>query len=156
MPIRGWISDTANRKSSYWYSSQLYLTTNCAFTPDAARASKWPEVIHFQCEPAASSGESGAARFGRWERRGELKSGQLYGNELWHGWATSTWQAFDLRQSGASTNLSTGRPGPILTLSLNELMLAPPLTGAGAHRLKTPALVWPPLCIRLFTAPEEA
>ncbi len=38
---------------------------NCAFTPQAARASKWPEVIHFQCEPAASSGESGAARFGR-------------------------------------------------------------------------------------------
>ncbi len=25
----------------------------CAFTPQAARASKWPEVIHFQCEPAA-------------------------------------------------------------------------------------------------------
>ncbi len=38
---------------------------NCAFTPQAARASKWPEVIHFQCEPAASSGESGAASFGR-------------------------------------------------------------------------------------------
>ncbi len=38
------------------------LSTNCAFTPQAARASKWPEVIHFQCEPAASSGESGAAR----------------------------------------------------------------------------------------------
>ncbi len=32
----------------------------CAFTPQAARASKWPEVILFQCEPAASSGESGA------------------------------------------------------------------------------------------------
>ncbi len=39
--------------------------TNCAFTPQAARASKWPEVIHFQCEPAASSGESGAVSFGR-------------------------------------------------------------------------------------------
>ncbi len=39
---------------------------NCAFTPQAARASKWPEVFHFQCE---------RARFGRWERRGELKSG---------------------------------------------------------------------------------
>ncbi len=38
---------------------------DCAFTLQAARASKWPEVIHFQCEPAASSGESGAARFGR-------------------------------------------------------------------------------------------
>ncbi len=30
-------------------------------------------------------GESGAARFGRWGRRGELKSSQLYGNELWRG-----------------------------------------------------------------------
>ncbi len=38
--------------------------SNHAFTPQAARASKWPEVIHFQCEPAASSGESGAARLG--------------------------------------------------------------------------------------------
>ncbi len=27
--------------------------SNCAFTPDAARASKWPEVLHFQWEPAA-------------------------------------------------------------------------------------------------------
>ncbi len=59
------------------------LCTYCAFTPQAARASKWLEVIHFQCEPAASSGESGAARFGRWGHRGELKSSQLYGNELW-------------------------------------------------------------------------
>ncbi len=39
--------------------------SNCAFTPDAARASKWPEVINFQCELAARSVESGAARFGR-------------------------------------------------------------------------------------------
>ncbi len=30
--------------------------TVCAFTPQAARASKWPEVIHFQCEPAARFG----------------------------------------------------------------------------------------------------
>ncbi len=37
----------------------------CAFKPQAARASKWPEVIHFLCEPAASSSESGAACFGR-------------------------------------------------------------------------------------------
>ncbi len=29
------------------------LNSYCAFTPDAARASKWPEVIHNQCEPAA-------------------------------------------------------------------------------------------------------
>ncbi len=36
-----------------------------------------------------ASGESGAARFGRWERRGELKSAQLYGNELWRGWAAT-------------------------------------------------------------------
>ncbi len=33
--------------------------SNCAFTPQVARASKWPEVIHFQCEPVR------AARFGR-------------------------------------------------------------------------------------------
>ncbi len=45
-----------------------------AFTPQAARTSKWPEVIHFQCEPAASSGESGAAHLGWWGRRGELKA----------------------------------------------------------------------------------
>ncbi len=38
------------------------------------RASKWPEVIHFQCEPAASSGESGAARTVRASRRVEIKS----------------------------------------------------------------------------------
>ncbi len=47
-----------------------------AFTPPPARALKWPEVIHFQCEPAASSsesGKSGAARLGRCERQGELK-----------------------------------------------------------------------------------
>ncbi len=43
----------------------LRRAPNCAFTPDAARASKWSEVIHFQGEPAASSGESGAAYFGR-------------------------------------------------------------------------------------------
>ncbi len=30
---------------------------NCAFTPDAARASKWPEVIHFQWEPAARAAQ---------------------------------------------------------------------------------------------------
>ncbi len=28
---------------------------NCAFTPQAARASKWPEVIHFQCGDSKSS-----------------------------------------------------------------------------------------------------
>ncbi len=38
--------------------------SNHVFTPQAARASKCPEVINFQCEPAASSGESGVARFG--------------------------------------------------------------------------------------------
>ncbi len=30
---------------------------------------------------------------GRWERRGELKSGQLYGNELWRGWASTNQNA---------------------------------------------------------------
>ncbi len=72
----------------------------CAFTPQAARASKWPEVIHFQWELAASSGESGAARFGRWERRGELKSGQLYGNELWRGSAATNRNVEVLRLRG--------------------------------------------------------
>ncbi|KAI2655719.1 Transposon Ty3-G Gag-Pol polyprotein [Labeo rohita] len=37
--------------------------TYCAFTPPPARASKWPEVIHFQCEPAASSGEKRRGAF---------------------------------------------------------------------------------------------
>ncbi len=66
----------------------LQNPSNCysAFTTDAARASKWPEVIHFQWEPAASSGESRTALFGQWERWGELKSPQLYGNVLWRGW----------------------------------------------------------------------
>ncbi len=73
---------------------------NCAFTPQAARASKWPEVIHFQCEPAASSGESGVASFGRWERRGELKSSQLYGNELWCGSAATNRNVEVLRLRG--------------------------------------------------------
>ncbi len=57
-------------------AARRVLNGDCAFTPQAARASKWPEVIHFQCEPASSSGESVAARFGR------LKSSQLHGNEL--------------------------------------------------------------------------
>ncbi len=51
--------------SNYYYYYYQMCNSNCAFTPQAARASKWPEVIHFQCEPAASSGESGAASFGR-------------------------------------------------------------------------------------------
>ncbi len=34
-------------------SDATLTNTHCAFTPQAARASKWPEVIHFQCEPAA-------------------------------------------------------------------------------------------------------
>ncbi len=75
-------------------------TTNCAFTPQAARVSKWPEVIHFQCELAASSGESGAASFGRWESRGELKSSQLYGNELWRGSAATNRNVEVLRLRG--------------------------------------------------------
>ncbi len=37
----------------------------------------------------AGSGESNAVSFGRWQRRGELKSGQLYGNELWRGSAAT-------------------------------------------------------------------
>ncbi len=51
-----------------------FHTFYCAFTPQAARASKWPELIHFQCEPAASSGESVAARTVRASRRVEIKS----------------------------------------------------------------------------------
>ncbi len=73
---------------------------HCTFTPDAARASKWLEVIHFQWEPAASSGESGAARFGQCEHRGDLKSGQLYGNELWRGWAATNQNVEVLRLKG--------------------------------------------------------
>ncbi len=41
-----------------------------------------------------------AARFGRWERRGELKSGQLYGNELWRGWAATNQNVEVLRLRG--------------------------------------------------------
>ncbi len=57
----------SNKFKKYPFSLENFtsLHSNCAFTPQAARVSKWPEVIHFQCEPAASSGESGAARFGR-------------------------------------------------------------------------------------------
>ncbi len=55
----------------------LHLThSNRAFT-----LWTWLEVINLQCEPAASSGESGTVSLGWWEHRGELKSGQLYGNE---------------------------------------------------------------------------
>ncbi len=36
----------------------------------------------FLCDLAASSGESDAASLGWQELRGQLKSGQLYGNEL--------------------------------------------------------------------------
>ncbi len=79
---------------------QVAYIIPCALTPDAARVSKWPEVIDFQWEPAASSGESGAARFGRWERRGELKSGQLYGNELWRGSAATNQNVEVLRLRG--------------------------------------------------------
>ncbi len=79
---------------------------NCAFTPQAARASKWPEIIHFQCEPAARSSESGAARFGRWRRRGELKSGQLYGNELWRGSAATNQNVEVLRLRGVQRTQS--------------------------------------------------
>ncbi len=78
----------------------VWTHSNCAFTPQAARASKWPEVIHFQCEPATSSGESGAASFGRWERRGELKSSQLHGNELWRGSAATNRNVEVLRLRG--------------------------------------------------------
>ncbi len=46
----------------------------CVFTPQAARASKWPEVLHFQCEPAASSGESSAFWTMRASRRVEIRS----------------------------------------------------------------------------------
>ncbi len=94
MMLRGWVwvqeSDGLGEEAP----------PNCAFTPQAARASKWPEVIHFQCEPAASSGESGAASFGRWERRGELKSSQLYGNELWRGSAATNQNVEVLRLRG--------------------------------------------------------
>ncbi len=48
--------------------------SNRAFTPQVARASKWPEVIHFQCEPAASSGESGVFWAVRASRRVEIRS----------------------------------------------------------------------------------
>ncbi len=44
---------------------QWTMDGDISYKPQAARASKWPEVIHFLCEPAASSGESGAARFGQ-------------------------------------------------------------------------------------------
>lgn len=54
--------------------SLIYL----AFTSPPTRAPKWPEVKWTE----ASSGESGAPRLGRRERREELKSGQLYDNEL--------------------------------------------------------------------------
>ncbi len=48
----------------------------------------------------ASSSESGAVRFGQWERRGELKSDQLYGNELWRGWAATNQNVEVLRLIG--------------------------------------------------------
>ncbi len=41
-----------------------------------------------------------AARFGWWERRGELKSGQRYGNELWRGWAATNQNVEVLRLKG--------------------------------------------------------
>ncbi len=82
------------------------VSRHCAFTPQAARASKWPEVIHFQWEPAASSGESVAARFGRWERRGELKSSQLHGNELWRGSAATNRNVEVLRLRGVQRTQS--------------------------------------------------
>ncbi len=90
--------------SSSWFPNALH--SNCAFTPQAARASKWPEVIHFQWEPAASSGESGAASFGWWERRGELKSSQLYGNELWRGSAATNRNVEVLRLRGVQRTQS--------------------------------------------------
>ncbi len=68
---------------SQLHNSDLAVHTNWVFTPQAARASKWTEVILFVCEPAANSGERGAVRFGRWECREELKLGKLYGDELW-------------------------------------------------------------------------
>ncbi len=45
-------------------------------------------------------GESGAASFGRWERRGELKSSQLHGNELWRGSAATNRNVEVLRLRG--------------------------------------------------------
>ncbi len=41
-----------------------------------------------------------AARLGWWERRGELKSAQLYGNELWRGWAATNQNVEVLRLKG--------------------------------------------------------
>ncbi len=45
----------------------------------------------FLCDLAASSGESDAASLGWQELRGQLKSGQLYGNELLRGSAATNW-----------------------------------------------------------------
>ncbi len=89
-----WVTYTHER------SLPALAKTNCAFTPQAARSSKWLEVIHFKCEPAASSCESVAARFGRWGRRGVLKSSQLYGNELWRGSAATSQNVEVLRLRG--------------------------------------------------------
>ncbi len=38
--------------------------------------------------------------FTGWEHRGELKSDQLYGNELWHGWAATNQNVEVLRLKG--------------------------------------------------------
>ncbi len=48
-----------------------------------------------------AGGENGAASLGRWERRGELKSGQLYGNELWRGSAETNQNVEVLRSRGS-------------------------------------------------------
>ncbi len=96
----------------------LHLThSNRAFT-----LWTWPEVINLQCEPAASSGESGTVSLGRWEHRGELKSGQHYGNEwMMHVYSTlycctpktlynhMRWSLLNHHQCAASTWMATGQ-----------------------------------------------
>ncbi len=72
---------------------------HCTFTPDAAESVKVAGSHSFSMR-AASSGESGAARFGRWKHRGDLKSSQLYGNELWRGWAATNQNVEVLRLKG--------------------------------------------------------
>ncbi len=96
MPLK-WIANISHLVPNILQNIKFCVQSYCAFTPDTARASKWPEVIHFQCEPAASSSKSSAACFGRWE----LKSSQLYGNELWRGWAATNQNAEVHRSRGS-------------------------------------------------------
>ncbi len=52
MPLK-WIATISHLVPNILQNIKFCVQSYCAFTPDAARASKCPEVIHFQCEPEA-------------------------------------------------------------------------------------------------------